>query len=654
MQPTIRSISILQPDYLLSNQIQSDFNIYIMKNFIIILLLFAFIKTYGQESAITIIPQPAEFQHSGETFVLTVKSTIGFNNTNGRKVAEMLAIKLNTATGFSIKTQESKTGSIQLNLNSVPIPKIGKEGYTLESTSNGVVISANEPAGLFYAMQTLLQLLPKEIESKTVVKMIWSVPGVKITDYPRFGWRGMMLDVSRNFFTMEEIKKYIDQIAEFKFNTFHWHLTDDNGWRVEIKSLPKLTSVGAWRVPRYGQFGQRAEPKAGEPATVGGFYTHEDIKEIVQYAQERNITIVPEIDVPGHSMAAIAAYPELSCTKDPNTKVNPGSSFSEWYKDGTFKMLIDNSLNPSDEKVYEFLDKVFTELAQLFPGEYIHAGGDECYKGYWEKDPGCQALMKKMNMTKPEELQSYFMKRVETILKTKGKKLIGWDEILEGGLAPEATVMSWRGIKGGIEAAKLGHDVVMTPTAFTYLDYQQGEATIEPPIYDDLRLKKCYSYEPVPEGVDAKYILGGQGNLWTEQVGTLHHAEYMIWPRGWALAEDFWSPKDAKNWENFALRTEKYFDRYEIAGINYSPALYDAIIRVKKNEGKMILEMESEMPRLDIFFSFDGSMPNQYSAKYDKPVEIPEGPVTLRVVTFRNGKQIGHLITLKPEDLKKR
>ena len=212
-----------------------------------------------------------------------------------------------------------------------------------------------------------------------------------------------MLDVSRNFFTKEDVKRYIDQISRLKYNTFHWHLTDDNGWRIEIKSLPKLTEVGAWRVPRYGQFGQRAEPKPGEAATVGGFYTQEDIKEIIKYAQDRNITIVPEIDVPGHSMAAIAAYPELSCTKDPNTKVNPGSSFSEWYKDGTFKMLNDNTLNPSDEKVYEFLDKVFTEIAALFPNPYIHVGGDECYKGFWAEDPGCQALMKKMNMKNPVE-----------------------------------------------------------------------------------------------------------------------------------------------------------------------------------------------------------------------------------------------------------
>jgi len=625
-----------------------------MKKLIFLLLLFSLATVYGQKPAIQLIPQPVEIQQSEGVFVLTKTSTIGFDSQESRKIAEMLSQKLNRATGFSFKPQQDKAGSIQFNLNKAPVAQIGKEGYTLVSSSKGVVITANKPAGLFYGMQTLLQLLPKEIESKTPITITWSVPSVKITDYPRFGWRGIMLDVSRNFFTKEEVKLYIDQIARYKYNTFHWHLTDDNGWRIEIKSLPRLTEVGAWRVPRFGQFGQRAEPKKGEAATVGGFYTQADIKEIIQYAQDRNVTIVPEIDVPGHSMSAIAAYPELSCTKDPDTKVNPGSSFSEWYNDGTFKMLIDNTLNPSDEKVYEFLDKVFTEMAVLFPNPYIHVGGDECYKGFWTKDPGCQALMKKMNMTHPEELQAYFMKRVEGILKAKGKKLIGWDEILEGGIGPEATVMSWRGIKGGIEAAKLGHDVVMTPTTFAYLDYQQGEQTIEPPIYSNLRLSKCYSYETVPEGVDAKYILGGQGNLWTEQVVTLHHAEYMTWPRGWALAEDFWSPKESKNWANFVLRVEKQFERAEIEGVNYSPAIYDAIINVRGKEGEMTLEMDSEVPGLDIYYTIDGAMPNIYSIKYSNPFKLPSGPITVRVITYRNGKQIGHLVTLRPEDLKKR
>jgi len=625
-----------------------------MKHLLLFVLFFALTKVYGQDPAIHLIPQPVEIQQSAGSFMFTKTTTIGFNSKDSRKAAEMFADKLNIAAGISLNAREDKGATVQFNINKLPVEKIGKEGYTLISAPEGVVISANEAAGLFYGMQTLFQLLPKEIESKTAVNIPWTIPVVKITDYPRFGWRGIMLDVSRNFFSKEEVKKYIDQIAQFKFNTFHWHLTDDNGWRIEIKSLPKLTEVGAWRVPRFGQFGQRAVPKPGEAATVGGFYTQADIKEIVQYALDRNVTIVPEVDVPGHSLSAIAAYPELSTTKDPKTYVNPGSPDSEWYKDGTFKMLINNTLNPSDEKVYEFLDKVFTEVAALFPNPYIHVGGDECYKGFWIADPGCQALMKKLNLTKPEELQSYFMKRVESILKAKGKKLIGWDEILEGGLGPDASVMSWRGIKGGIEAAKLGHYVVMTPTTFAYLDYQQGEATIEPPIYSGLRLKKCYSYEPIPDGVDPKYILGGGGNLWTEQISTFHHAEYMVWPRGWALSEDFWSPKEVKNWENFAQRVEKQFDRSAIAGINFSTAIYDALITVQSKDGKMTINLESEMPGLDIFYSFDGSMPNTFSSKYATPFDLPEGPVTLRVVTYRNGKQIGHLITLKPEDLKKR
>ncbi|MGD0756153.1 MAG: family 20 glycosylhydrolase [Bacteroidales bacterium] len=625
-----------------------------MKKLVLLLLFFSLATVYGQNPAIQLIPQPVEIQQSDGSFVLTKTSTIGFDSQESGKIAEMLSQKLNLSTGFLFKPQQDKAGSIQFNLNKVPVALIGKEGYTLVSSPRGVVITANAPAGLFYGMQTLLQLLPKEIESKTVINIPWTIPSVKITDYPRFGWRGMMLDVSRNFFTKEEVKLYIDEISRYKYNTFHWHLTDDNGWRIEIKSLPKLTQIGAWRVPRFGQFGDRTAPKPGEAATTGGFYTQSDIKEIIQYAQERNVTIVPEIDVPGHSMSAIAAYPELSCSKDTSIKVNPGSSFSEWFNNGTFKMRIDNTLNPSDEKVYEFLDKVFTEMAALFPNPYIHVGGDECYKGFWTNDPGCQALMKKMNMTHPEELQAYFMKRVEDILKSKGKKMIGWDEILEGGVAPEATVMSWRGIKGGIEAAKMGHDVVMTPTTFVYLDYQQGEPTIEPPIYANLRLSKCYSFDPVPEGVDAKYILGGQGNLWTEQVATLHHAEYMTWPRGWALAEDFWSPDASKNWGNFVQRVEKLFDRADIEGINYSTAMYDAIINVSAKDGKMTVAMDSEVPGLDIFYTIDGAMPNTYSPKYIKPVDLPEGPVTLRVVTYRNGKQIGHLITLTPEVLKKR
>jgi hexosaminidase len=317
-------------------------------------------------------------------------------------------------------------------------------------------------------------------------------------------------------------------------------------------------------------------------------------------------------------------------------------------------MNIENALNPSDENVYIFLEKVFTEVAALFPGQYIHVGGDECYKGYWAEDEGCQALMKKLEIRHVEDLQGYFMNRVETILKKNGKKLIGWDEILDGGISPEATVMSWRGIKGGIEAAKMGHDVVMSPTTFAYLDYVQGERTVDPPIYASLRLKKCYSFEPVPDGVDAKYILGGQGNLWTEQIPTLRHAYFMTFPRAWALSEVYWSPKESKNWDNFIQRVEYKFERSDIAEINYSNAIYDAIIKMSRQNGKLLLTMESEASNLEIYYTIDDAMPDKYTTRYIQPVELPEGPITLRVITYREGKPIGHLITLKREELERR
>lgn len=625
-----------------------------MKLILSLVFVLALTLVQAQKPTVNLIPQPAEIQLNDGFFTLAKTASVSYNMPESKAIAEKLAMKLNVATGFKIKAIQGYKAAIQLNLNQNPDPKLGKEGYTLVSNSKGVIITANQSAGLFYGIQTLLQLFPKEIESNTIAKVKWSVPALKITDYPRFAWRGLMLDVSRHFFTKEDVMKYIDEMARYKFNTFHWHLTDDEGWRIEIKSLPKLTQVGAWRVQRYGHFGDRDAPKPGEPATEGGFYTHDDIREVVQYAKDRNITIVPEIDVPGHSMAAIASYPELSCKKDTSTRVSPGSNFVDWFGNNTFRANIENALNPSDENVYVFLDKVFTEVAALFPGQYIHVGGDECYKGYWAEDEGCKELMKKLEIRHVEDLQGYFMSRVEAILKAKGKKLIGWDEILDGGIAPEATVMSWRGIKGGIEAAKLGHDVVMSPTTFAYLDYTQGERTVDPPIYASLRLSKCYSFEPVPDGVDPKYILGGQGNLWTEQIPSLRYAQYMTNPRAWALSEVYWSPKESKNWNNFIQRVETQFLRSDVAGINYSKAIYDPVIKTSLMDGKLELTMEAEASNIDIYYTIDDAMPDNYTLKYTQPVQLPKGPVTLRVIAYRDGKPIGHLITLKREELEKR
>jgi len=625
-----------------------------MKTNSLVVFLLVILCVVGQICAIDLIPQPVEMKLLEGSVTLTRESTIAYNRPEARAVAEMLAQRLSVPTAFPFQPRQGQAATIELRLNDTADPAIGREGYVLECKPPSVVISANQPAGLFYGMQTLLQLLPPEIEGKTAAQASWTIPAVRITDYPRFGWRGLMLDVARNFFTKDQVKTYIDQAARFKFNTFHWHLTDDQGWRIEIKSLPKLTEVGAWRVPRVGHFGERIPPRPGEAATDGGFYTQADIAEIVKYAQDRFVTIIPEIDGPGHSMAAIASYPELSCRKDKSTRVDPGTDFSEWYPNGTFRMLIENTLNPSDENVYAFLDKVFTEVAALFPSPYIHVGGDECYKGYWKDDPGCQELMKKLNTRYVEDLQGYFLGRVEKIVKAKGKKVIGWDEILEGGISPEAALMSWRSIKGGIEAAKLGHDVVMTPAQFVYLDYCQGDPTVDPPIYANLRLRQCYNFEPVPEGVDAKYILGGQGNLWTEDVPTLRYAQYMTWPRSWALAEVYWSPRQAKNWENFVSRVEKHFVRFDKADIDYSRAMYDAIVETSKKGDNLLLTMDSEVPGLQIYFTIDDTMPDDHSTKYSQSVELPNAPITLRVITYRDGRPIGHLITLPLAELKKR
>jgi len=443
-------------------------------------------------------------------------------------------------------------------------------------------------------------------------------------------------------------------MAEYKFNVFHWHLTDDQGWRIEIKSLPKLTEAGAWRVERYGRFGKnRVEPKPNEKATYGGYYTQEQIKDIVNYASERNITIVPEIDMPGHSMAALAAYPELSVKKE-SKYVAPGSKFSKWYDNGKFKMLIENTLNPIDEKVYDFIDKVFTEVAQLFPGAYIHMGGDEAYHGYWDENEEVQNFMKKNKIKNSHELQSYFVKRVEKIISSKGKKLIGWDEILEGGLADGAAVMSWRGMKGGIEAAKMGHEVVMSPTTFAYLDYSQGDHSVENVIYDDLSLEKSYTFEPIPKGVNPKYILGGQGNLWTEVVPTLPFAFYMTYPRAFAISESLWSPKENKNWDSFIKRTENHFSRFEATNTNISKAVLDPIVSVYKEKGKLMCKLENNAPNTIIYYTIDNTYPIKFGLKYSGPFEVPNGDLSLRTQTFRNDKPIGRQLLINRKELEKR
>lgn len=604
-----------------------------------------------------LIPLPVSLSEGAGSFTISNKTAIHIASTDAgvKRVAGFLAANLKS-TGYTLPVVQtlSKTGS-SINLVMINDPAIGKEGYKLVVSTAAVTISANQPAGLFYGMQTLLQLLPNEIESKDPVKnILWKIPACTITDYPRFGWRGLMFDVARHFFTKDEVKQYIDEMVKYKYNLLHWHLTDDEGWRIEIKSLPKLTEVGAWNVKRVGYFGTFQPPSPDEPRNYGGFYTQDDIKEIVQYAKDRFVNILPEVDVPGHSLAAIAAYPELACSagQGPKPEVSSGQSIKDW---STHTALIDDNLCPANENVYQFLDKVVGEMAQLFPFEYIHMGGDETFKTFWEKSDAVKALMQKEDLKSMEEVQSYFEKRVEKIVESKGKKFMGWDEILEGGLAPSAAVMSWRGMKGGIEAAKMKHDVVMSPTTFAYIDYMQGDPIIEPHIYATLTLKKSYQFEPVPEGVDSKYIIGGQANLWSEQLYTFRHAQYMTWPRGFAIAEALWSPKEKRNWDNFFPRVENQFKRLSEAEVNYAPSVYDPMFTATNNDDKeLVVEMSVEPKGIDIYYTFDNTFPDRFSPKYNGPVTVPKESVMLKVITYKGSNSVGRLIYMPVEELRKR
>lgn len=614
--------------------------------------------SHAQTPIIPIIPQPAEVKSGEGSFVINSSTSIFYNaaDKDAAKVAGLFNSAIKRAAGFELMPiAVSSKNTIHFSI--LPTADLGKEGYAISVTKDVVHVHASQGAGLFYGMQSLLQLLPKEIESKSVVPNItWSMPVVDIRDQPRFGWRGLMFDVSRHFFTVAQVKEFIDDMARYKYNLLHFHLTDDQGWRIEIKILPKLTEVGAWNVKKTGRYNYFTPPADNEPRDFGGFYTQEDIKEIVRYAKEQYIEVMPEIDVPGHSLAAVASYPDLSCTPG-KYKVNSGEPFMEWHDDGTFTALIDNTLCPANEKVYTFLDKVFTEVAALFPFEYIHMGGDECAKTFWEKNPQILELMRREKLKDMHEVQSYFVGRVSSIINSKGKKMMGWDEILEGGSLPKsAAVMSWRGVKGGVEAAHLGHEVVMSPTTHAYLDYMQTDGAIEPPVYAMLRLKKAYEFEPVPDGVDAKYIKGGQANLWTEQVYNMRHLRYMVWPRAFATAEAVWSPKSSRNWNDFVGRVENHFQRFDVADKKYAPSIYDPLVKVKKNEkGRLLVDFDSEIEGLSIHYSFDNSFPDHHYPAYDgKSIEVPVDAAPMKLISYRNGKPIGRMMTVPIDELKKR
>ena len=538
-----------------------------MRGFLAFCVLLGLSTTATADDArVSVIPKPWRVSSGEGTFHLTpqTKVLVQPGAPEILSIGQRLADRLSIATGHAIAVEESRperTSGSSILLTTADgkqglKEELGEEGYELTVVPGSVIIRATKPAGVFYGVQTLRQLLPPEIElGKPSPDVEWTIDAVRIEDRPRFAWRGMHLDVARHFFDKQFVKRYIDFLAAHKINVFHLYLTDDQGWRIEIKRYPKLTQIGAWREGTLMH--QRGGP--GDTKRYGGYFTQDDIREIVEYAGERFITIVPGVSMPGHSQAALAAYPELSST---------GGPFKVWTGWGISKEVMD----PGKAEVFDFVEGVLAEVIELFPGRYIHTGGDEVPRDRWKASPFAQARIKAEGLANEDELQSYFTKRVERFINSKGKRLIGWDEILEGGLAPNATVMSWRGTAGGIEAAKSGHDVVMVPNRQTYFNYAQDSSKKGPGHTGGLlELMTVYHFEPT-EGLtpdEAKHVLGGQACLWTEYIPTPADVEYLLFPRLFAMAEVLWSAKDRRDDEDFLDRVPAGIQRLDARGVNY-------------------------------------------------------------------------------------
>jgi len=516
-------------------------------------------------TAIAIVPQPVSIVPRAGRFTLSNRTIISTDQASAA-VGRQLAEYLEPPTGFALRTQTgggaAPAGSIALRRDAT-LKRLGAEGYLLDVRPGRVLIRAPEPAGLFYGVQTLRQLFPHDIfRDAPAGNAVWHVPAVTIEDMPRFPWRGGHLDVGRHFMPKEFVKKYIDLLALHKLNTFHWHLTEDQGWRLEIKQYPKLTETGAWRKETLTGRMRRTNDLTFDGIRHGGFYTQQDAREIVAYAKARFVNVVPEIEMPGHAMAAIAAYPELGVTGEPVEVAKTWGIFSD-------------ILNAEPSTV-QFMQNVLSEVLEIFPSRYVHIGGDEADKAKWKVNPRIQARIKELGLADEHELQSWFIRQMDTFLTKRNRRLIGWDEILEGGLAENAVVMSWRGTKGGIEAARAQHDVVMTPTTHVYLDYYQSKDQNAEPlaIGGFLPLETVYSFEPIPSELEPQYvkhILGGQANVWTEYMPNPKKVEYMAFPRLTALAEVVWTPKEKKDYANFLVRLREHITRLQALDVNFRP-----------------------------------------------------------------------------------
>lgn len=586
------------------------------------------------ENDIAVIPKPAELKLEQGTFEFNEKTQFVISDASQKDVTSVLLDKFKSAAGWTLGVSEQapKNNFVQFTVDE----SLDNEAYKLDVNSDRVIISAKGNAGFLYGLETLRQLLPVSIESSSMVSNeFWVIPNLTINDHPRYRYRGLMLDVSRHFFEIDYLKKTIDRLAMLKMNVLHLHLVDDQGWRIEIKKYPKLTEVGAWRVDQEDKhWDGRYETSADEKGTYGGFYTQDELKDLVAYAAIKSVEIIPEIEMPAHVTSAIAAYPELSCHERPVGVPSGGVwPITDIYCAGK-------------ESTFEFLENVLLEVMEIFPSKYIHVGGDEATKTNWAKCPDCKKRMQTEGLKNVEELQSYFIKRMERFISTHDKKLIGWDEILEGGIAPEATVMSWRGVDGGVEAAKQGHDVIMTPGSHCYFDHYQGPQNQEPLAWGGYTpLSKVYTFDPTVDTMtdaEAKHVLGGQANLWSEQIKTIEHSEYMIFPRLAALSETLWSPKESRNWEDFSARIVTMFDRYEYMGINYAKSAYlvmeDLTIDMETKEA--LVSLKNEFTDADIRYTLNDDKLSDKAIKYTEPIKIDK-TTEIHASLFKNDLPVG-------------
>ncbi len=579
-----------------------------MKLTFLIINLLLFTSFHGQK--LNLIPYPQEVKINKGFFELKKNVNIYGDETSDDVLYFIDNIKQNKNLNLEVAKKYRRKGKkIHLSFfrNCREPGEKNSDQYAISISENEISVLAYNARGLFYGIQTLLQIIQTSKDDQ--------IPCLEISDNPKFDYRGMHLDVSRHFFSEDEVKKYLDYLAMYKYNKFHWHLTDDQGWRIEIKQYPKLTEVGAWR--NGSQVGPYSDMKFDDKK-YGGFYTQEQIKEVVAYAKKLHIDVIPEIEMPGHSVAAISAYPQLSCIK---------GSFEvrkEWG-------VSENVLCPKEE-TFKFLENVLDEVMALFPYEYIHIGGDEVPKKVWKESQFVQDLIKNLNLKDEHEMQSYFIARMEKYINSKGKKIIGWDEILEGGLAPNATVMSWTGIKGGVEAAKSGHKAIMTPTSTNYFDYYQGNPETEPLAFGgDIRLDKVYGYNPIPKELTKEqeiFIWGTQGNLWTEYIPDFQQAQYMIFPRMMALSEVAWGTSNPVEYKNFESRVIEHFNILDLKKIRYSKAIFEVRGSVSKsNEGKIFYTLSTAKDINNIRYTTDGSEPNADSKSYKNPLEINQSLV---------------------------